>query len=57
MLLKSFLELKVLGTFTSGLGLNSFESCFASRFEKVGKKIFFWKFFGKKCTKSKNGPI
>ena len=26
--LKSFLELKVLGVFSSGLGLNSFESCF-----------------------------
>jgi hypothetical protein len=40
MLLKSFLELKVLGAFASGLGLNSFESCLYLKFSKKPTQEF-----------------
>ena len=38
---KSFLELKVLGAFSSGLGLNSFESCFTPFFLQTLYKDMF----------------
>ena len=48
-MLKFFLELKVLGAFASGLGFNSFESCF-SLIKVLTIYLLIFRFLIKKCT-------